>query len=55
MFNVSEYLDSDYRNDCVKEKIGSETFLIRKLNGYERLRLQDVNESSQRIVKVLAQ
>ena len=21
MFNVSEYLDSDYRNDCVKEKI----------------------------------
>ena len=55
MFNVSEYLDSDYKNDCVKEKIGSETFLIRKLNGYERLRLQDVRESSQRIVNVLAQ
>ena len=55
MFNVSKYLEEDCRTDTVEERIGSETFLIRKLNGLERLRLQDVKESSQRIVNVLAQ
>ena len=53
MFNVKEFLESDFRNDYIEEKIGNETFLIRKLNGFERLHLQDIKDSSERIINVL--
>ena len=55
MFTVESFLNEDFHADWTEEKIGNETFLIRRMNGHERLRLQDVKDSSERIINVLGQ
>lgn len=54
MFNINDYLASDYHYDTVEEKIGNETFLIRRLNGYERLEFLDCKTLPERIVFTLS-
>ena len=53
MFSIDEFLTSDYRVDYVEEKIGNETFLIRRLDGYERLSYTDIQKSSDRVIYAL--
>lgn len=53
MFNIDEFLASDYRIGYVEEKIGNETFLIRRLDGYERLSYTDIQKSSDRVIYAL--
>lgn len=55
MFTIDSFLNEDFHSDYTEEKIGSETFLIRRMNGFERLHLQDLKESSKRIIYVLGQ
>ena len=54
MFNVKEFLESDYRTDYVEEKIGNETFLIRRLNGFERLQFIDIKTYAERVLFTIA-
>lgn len=53
MFNLNEFLASDYKVDYVEEKIGNETFLIRRLDGFERLAYTDIKKSSDRVIYAL--
>lgn len=53
MFNISDFLASDYRFEPVKEKIGKETFLIRRMDGFERLEFSDLKKSADRLVYTL--
>lgn len=50
MFNVKDFLESDYRVDYTEEKIGEETYLIRKLNGLERLEFIDIKTYAERVL-----
>lgn len=54
MFNVKDYLESDYRSEFYEERIGNETFLLRNLNGLERLKFQDLKTGSEAVLFVLA-
>ena len=53
MFTVEDYLNSGGQTDFIEIAVGSETFCIRRLNGLERLRLQDIEKSSERIIYVI--
>ena len=53
MFNISDFLASDFRIEPVKEKVGKETFLIRRMDGLERLEFSDLKKSTERLVYTL--
>ena len=53
MFNISDFLAGGYRIEPVKTKVGKETFLIRRMDGYERLEFSDLKKSTDRLVYTL--
>lgn len=54
MFTVESFLNDDYRADYTEEKIGSQKFTLRRLNGFERLEFLDYTKFSERVVFALA-
>ena len=53
MFNISDFLASDFRIEPVKTKVGKETFLIRRMDGCERLEFSDLKKSTDRLIYTL--
>ena len=53
MFNISDFLAGDYRIEPVEVKVGRETFLIRRMDGLERLEFSDMKKSADRLVYTL--
>lgn len=54
MFSVSNYLNSDYSSETTEVTIMTETFLIRRLDGQERLLFSDLSSPSEKIHYLLS-
>ena len=54
MFTIEGFLNDDFHSDYTEEKIGGETFLVRRMNGLERLAFLDCSTIAERIIYTLA-
>lgn len=54
MFSLTQYMNEKPENDTFVIRIGEEEYKIRRLDGIDLIRLQDLEETEKKLIHILA-